>query len=140
MPSPSPPTIYIFTDTILHASLPVLNSYLPTIDPHPPIVHVVLSCSTSTNISRLSDPTRASRGILTDEGLLVEMRMEEEVARFQTSKGEKVGGLAGEYEIVTDHMDGRTVAGVVGEYVMDALRGAGVWAMLGRRGSAGGRF
>jgi hypothetical protein len=126
--NPPSSSIYIITDTILSSPihLPVLQLYLTPL----PLIHIILSCSTSTNVSRLlSDPSRASRGKVADESAVMELRMEEEVARFQTLRGGRVQGLQAEVEIDTDRLDKGLMSGTVAECVMDALRRAGVWVM-----------
>lgn len=131
----SPSSIYIITDTLLSSPvhLPVLQLYLTPL----PLVHIILSCSTSTNVSRLlSDPSRASRGKVADESAVMELRMEEEVAHFQTLRGGRVQGLQAEVEIDTDRLDKGLMGGTVAECVLDALRSAGVWVMPRRSSGA----
>ncbi|RSH89533.1 hypothetical protein EHS25_002083 [Saitozyma podzolica] len=133
--NPPSSSIYIITDTILSSPihLPVLQLYLTPL----PLIHIILSCSTSTNVSRLlSDPSRASRGKVADESAVMELRMEEEVARFQTLRGGRVQGLQAEVEIDTDRLDKGLMSGTVAECVMDALRRAGVWVMPRRSSGA----
>ena len=66
----------------------------------------------------------------------MELRMEEEVARFQTLRGGRVPGLQAEVEIDTERLDKGLMSGTVAECVMDALRSAGVWVMPRRASGA----
>lgn len=98
-------------------------------------IHVILSCTTDTNVSRLTHPDRLTSGALvTNPAHLLQTRMEEEVGHIGT-----VQGLCGEYELNTTAMDVATTAAVVAEYSLDTLRGQGWWIQLcagERRGPA----
>ncbi|WVQ72294.1 hypothetical protein IAR50_001844 [Cryptococcus sp. DSM 104548] len=97
------------------------------------LIHIILSCSTSENIRRLTSPERKARNKLTDEGVLMEIRMEEEIARYGGGiVRKKVEGLGGEYEIDTEDVEPKGAATIVAGYVLDALRREGWSIQLNR--------
>ncbi|ODN89680.1 hypothetical protein L198_06370 [Cryptococcus wingfieldii CBS 7118] len=128
--------IYILTESIpaCPAGAKDLQSLLAHArDANFTLIHIILSCSTSENIHRLHSPERRFKNKLTDEGALMELRMEEEIARFGGGiMRKKVGGLGGEYEIDTEAVDPKGAAAIVGEYALDALRRQGWFIQLNR--------
>ncbi|WVN88497.1 uncharacterized protein L203_103708 [Cryptococcus depauperatus CBS 7841] len=128
--------IYILTESLPASptGLAALHSYFALSSSiNFTLVHIVLTCSTEENIRRLACPTRKIKSKLTDESVLIELRMEEDIAKFHGDlKKSKMDGLGGEFEIDTERTDVRVTAGIVGEYVLDALRGQGLWLQLNR--------
>ena len=123
----TPGRIIIITDT-LYTSTPTsafLQSFLACCRSNGiALLHVVLSCDSSTNISRLASSHRADRDI--DEDGLVGLRMEEEVGHYFTTqdraRGSSVDGLSGELEVDSSTLTARATAGMVRDWSMDALR------------------
>ncbi|RXK34858.1 hypothetical protein M231_07876 [Tremella mesenterica] len=157
-------TIYLIPSTFL--SIPSdrqLINLFPSLcsEKSWPVIHLVLSCETQTNLSRLStslshkphDPTQngkqSSSHDLTQNGngsgnqskhgrwemnenSLMELRMEDEICHLINLRG-KPKGLSGEYEIDTTTLGPKEVSGMVAEYVMDCLRRSGWYVQLKRR-------
>jgi len=135
--------VYILTDTI-YTCLPTRqyqDLYLAKATDHNlPLLHLILTCSTDANVERITD---SRRHILKDreEACALENRMTYEIAHFVKpgrvgrggAKGlDAVEGLVGEYEVETTQMGVAQTAGVLAEYVQDALRGAGWYFQIKR--------
>jgi hypothetical protein len=77
-----------------------------------------------------------------DDSHVLEVKMESEIVHFvkpgRIGRGgarglELVEGLAGEYEVDTTSLTVRETAGILGEYILDTLRGEGWWFQFKRR-------
>jgi hypothetical protein len=138
------PPIYILTDTILTSEPTKSYQGLYLLEAkahHLPLIHLVITCSTEANMERIkctARPPMKSR----DDSHVLEVKMESEIVHFvkpgRIGRGgarglELVEGLAGEYEVDTTSLTVRETAGILGEYILDTLRGEGWWFQFKRR-------
>ena len=100
-----------------------------------PLMHVILTCSSEVNIQRIKTSSQSGKEGM-DEDALVELRMEEEIAHYPSlndkSQNQLTNGLLGEWELETSVLGPKQLAGMVAEYCLDALRGAGWFIQLNK--------
>ncbi|WVQ85378.1 hypothetical protein IAT38_007543 [Cryptococcus sp. DSM 104549] len=130
-PPPHAPPIFILTETLpsTPTGTAALQSYLISARTTPfTFIHLLLACSTSENIHRLSSTAREAKSKLTDEASLLEVRMVEEIGRFYAAIPKRIPGLQGEYEIDTSKATPGEAALALGHYAVNRLKAAG-WVL-----------
>ncbi|ORX41286.1 hypothetical protein BD324DRAFT_54721 [Kockovaella imperatae] len=121
--------IMVITDTLLSSppTSAFLQSYLACCRSNGIIlIHIILSCDSSTNVSRLGSGSKI------DEDTLVAMRMEEEIGQYLSLqdkvRGGSMPGLSGEMELDNSNLGAKDTAARVGEYCIDLLKRQG-WSL-----------